>query len=272
MCVLLLKRKKTQGTDSETIRRLIFALSKAFAIKDLGHLNYFLGLEVTHDETGLLLSQAKYAHDVLTRAIMLDAKAVATLLSTTTAFSPAVKDILRYVKGKLSYGLSFRHSSKPSLIGYLDADWARCLETPRSTYGYSIFLGGNLVSWSAKKQPTVSRSSCEYEYQAIANTAAKIVWATYLLRELHVLRPNRPTILCDNRSAFFLSQNLVSHKQAKHIDLDYHFVHELISSGKLYTPYVPSKLQLAIYSLRVFLDLCLSIFDATWVLVLRRLA
>ncbi|GJY05414.1 uncharacterized mitochondrial protein-like protein [Tanacetum coccineum] len=75
-------------------------------------------------------------------------------------------------------------------LGYSDADWARCIETRRSTYGYSIFLGGNLVSWCAKKQPTVSRSSCESEYHAMANTAAEIIWITDLLRELHALPPD----------------------------------------------------------------------------------
>ncbi|XP_071728318.1 uncharacterized mitochondrial protein AtMg00810-like [Rutidosis leptorrhynchoides] len=157
----------------------------------------------------------------------------------------AVKRIIRYVKGTLQFGLTFHHSPKPSLLGYSDADWARCIETRRSTYGYSIFLGGNLVSWSAKKQPTVARSSCESEYRALANTAAEIVWITHLLRELYILPPDRPTILCDNRSALFLSQNPVSHKRSKHIDIDYHFVRELVSSGKLYTKFVPTHLQLA---------------------------
>ncbi|GJV37343.1 hypothetical protein Tco_1409820 [Tanacetum coccineum] len=73
--------------------------------------------------------------------------------------------------------------------------------------------GGNLVSWSAKKQPTVSRSSCESEYQAMANTATEI--------------------------------NPVSHKRAKHIDLDYHFIRELVHSGKLYMKFVPTNLQVA---------------------------
>ncbi|XP_071718016.1 uncharacterized protein [Rutidosis leptorrhynchoides] len=127
----------------------------------------------------------------------------------------------------LSYGLSFSHANAPNILGYSDADWARCIETRRSTYGYSVFLGGNLVSWSAKKQPTVSRSSCESEYRAMANTASEIMWLTHLLRELHVLSAGRPTLLCDNRSALFLSQNPVSHKRAKHIDIDYHFVREL---------------------------------------------
>ncbi|XP_014496794.1 uncharacterized protein LOC106758380 [Vigna radiata var. radiata] len=63
----------------------------------------------------------------------------------------AVKRILRYVKGTMSYGLSFTRGASLNVLGYSDADWARCIETRRSTYGYSIFLGGNLVSWSAKK-------------------------------------------------------------------------------------------------------------------------
>ncbi|GJX87951.1 uncharacterized mitochondrial protein-like protein [Tanacetum coccineum] len=131
--------------------------------------------------------------------------------------------------------------------GYSDADmglvaYLRHLRPPEC---YSTLFGGNLVSWSAKKQPTVSRSSCESEYRALANTASEIVWITHLLRELHVLPSGRPTLLCDNRSALFLSQNPISHKRAKHIDIDYHFVRELVLSGKLHTRYVSTHLQLA---------------------------
>ncbi|XP_035836027.1 uncharacterized mitochondrial protein AtMg00810-like [Helianthus annuus] len=157
----------------------------------------------------------------------------------------SVKCILRYVKGTISFGLTFSEPTTTKLVGYSDADWARCIEMRRSTYGYSIYLGGNLVSWSAKKQPTVSRSSCESEYRAMANTAAEIIWLTHLLRELHVLPEARPTLLCDNKSAIFLSQNPVSHKRAKHIDIDYHFVRGLVSSGRLYTKFIPSNLQVA---------------------------
>ncbi|KAD5803270.1 hypothetical protein E3N88_14630 [Mikania micrantha] len=156
-----------------------------------------------------------------------------------------VKRILRYIKGTLAFGISFTKPSDPSLIGFSDADWARCLETRRSTYGFSIFLGGNLVSWSAKKQPTVSRSSCQSEYRAMANTSAEIMWITHLLQELHALPLVRPTILCDNRSALFLTQNPISHKRIKHLELDYHFIRELVSSGKLHTRFIPSNLQVA---------------------------
>lgn len=134
------------------------------------------------------------------------------------------KRILRYVKGTLAFGLTFRRPQSNSIVGYSNADWARCIETQHSTYGYSIFLGDNVVSWSAKKQPTISRSSCESKYRAMVNTAAEIVWITNLLQELQALPPDRPTLLCDNKSALFMTQNPVSNKRAKHIALDYHFV------------------------------------------------
>ncbi|KAJ0799808.1 putative RNA-directed DNA polymerase transcription factor Lambda-DB family [Helianthus annuus] len=281
------------GNDSSTISSFISYLNKEFAIKDLGKLNYFLGLEVTYTQNGIFVNQSKYALDILTRAKMLDAKPAPTPLSTNvtfvstgTMFSDAtlyrsivgalqyltitrpdiayavnqvsqflhapttdhfqeVKRILRYLKGTIAFGLHYNRPTSTSLIGYSDADWARCIETRRSTYGYSIFLGGNLISWSAKKQPTVARSSCESEYRAMANTAAEIVWLTHLLQELHALPPDRPTILCDNQSAIFLTQNPVAHKRAKHIDLDYHFLRELVTAGKLATKFVPTKLQVA---------------------------
>ncbi|KAJ0467529.1 putative RNA-directed DNA polymerase [Helianthus annuus] len=136
-----------------TIATIISSLNHDIAIKDLGDLNYFLGLGVAYTNEGLFLHQSKYATDILRRVVLLESKPLIILKS--------VKWILRYVKGTLSFGLMFSRHHQPSLVGFFDADWARCIETRRSTYGYSIFLGGNLVSLSAKKQPTVSRSSCE---------------------------------------------------------------------------------------------------------------
>eukprot|EP00257_Ricinus_communis_P017565 XP_015576035.1 uncharacterized protein LOC107261428 [Ricinus communis] len=78
--------------------------------------------------------------------------------------------------GTIHFGLTFRPSAVLSaLIAYSDADWAGCPDTRRSTSSYSIFLGNNLVSCSAKKQPTVSRSTCESEYCALALTAAELL-------------------------------------------------------------------------------------------------
>jgi hypothetical protein len=84
-----------------------------------------------------------------------------------------VKRILRYLKGTLDHGLPLHRSTVTNLVAYFDVDWAGCLDTHRSTSGYGVFLGDNLVSWSSKRQHTVSWSSAEAEYRAIANAVAE---------------------------------------------------------------------------------------------------
>jgi hypothetical protein len=88
----------------------------------------------------------------------------------------ALKRILRYLRGLLDYGLLLRPSSTSDLVVYTDVDWVGCLETRRSTSGYAVFLGANLVSWAAKRQPVISRSSADAEYRAVANGVAEASW------------------------------------------------------------------------------------------------
>ncbi|GKB83198.1 ribonuclease H-like domain-containing protein [Tanacetum coccineum] len=85
-----------------------------------------------------------------------------------------LKRILRYVRGTLNYGLQLFSSSSGSLVGYTDADWTGCPTTRRSTFGYCIFLGNNLLSWSSKRQVIISRSSAETEYRGVANVVAEV--------------------------------------------------------------------------------------------------
>ena len=89
----------------------------------------------------------------------------------------------------------------------------------------------------------MSRSSCEYEYCALAFIVAEVLWLDNLLRDLHVPRIDRPLFFYDNKSAIFLSSNPISHRRSKHIDLDYHFLRELVVTGRICIQHVPSTLQ-----------------------------
>jgi hypothetical protein len=123
----------------------------------------------------------------------------------------ALKRIMRYVRGTLQLGLHLSPSSQMELVVYSDADWAGYPDTRRSTSGYAVFLGANLVSWSSKRQNTVSRSSDEAEYHAVANAVAKVSWLRQLLIELHVPLPKTSLVYCDNISAVYMSSNHVQH-------------------------------------------------------------
>jgi hypothetical protein len=157
----------------------------------------------------------------------------------------ALRRILRYIQGTREYGLQLYSSSTSSLIAYTDADWGGCPDTRRSTSGYCVFLGDNLLSWSSKRQPTLSRSSAEAEYRGVANVVSESCWLRNLLLELHVPIHKATLVYCDNVSAIYLSGNPVQHQRTKHIEMDIHFVREKVARGDIRVLHVPSRYQIA---------------------------
>ena len=106
-------------------------------------------------------------------------------------------------------------------------------------------LGDNLVSWSSRRQPTVSRSSAEAEYRVVATAVAETCWIRSLLQELRHPITSATIVYCDNVSAVYFSANPVQHRRTKHIELDIHFVREKVAIGALRVLHVPSSSQFA---------------------------
>ncbi|GJW57399.1 ribonuclease H-like domain-containing protein [Tanacetum coccineum] len=157
----------------------------------------------------------------------------------------ALKRILRYIQGTLDFGLQLYASFGSSLIAYSDTNWVGCPATRRSTYGYCVFLGNNLLSWSSKRQHTLSRSSSEAEYRGVVNDVAETTWLRNLLRELHTPLMTSTLVYCDNVSAVYLSANHVQHQRTKHIEIDIHFVRDMVTAGLVRVLHVPSRYQYA---------------------------
>jgi histone deacetylase 1/2 len=156
-----------------------------------------------------------------------------------------VKRIIRYIKGTLDFGTHISPSSTSSLVAYSDADWAGCPDTRRSTSGFCVFLGDNLISWSSKRQLTVSRSSAEAEYHAVAHVVAESCWIRNLLQELHCPLHRSTVVYCDNVSAVYLSVNPVQHRRTKHIEIDIHFVRDKVQVGDVRVLHIPTASQYA---------------------------
>jgi hypothetical protein len=212
------------SSSNKVVETLLSDLRSDFALKDLGDLHYFLGIEVEKTkEEGILLTQKKYASEIIQKAGMSKCKLVGTPLSTSEKYSTykgmtldnkeatrhksiigalqyltltrpniafsvnkvcqflhnptsehmtAVKRILGYIQGTIKWEIEFIKGKPLTVIAYSDADWAGCPDDRHSTGGFAVYVGDNLVSWCAKKQPTISRSSMEAKYKGMANATA----------------------------------------------------------------------------------------------------
>lgn len=153
--------------------------------------------------------------------------------------------ILRYLWSNPESGLRIRKIVNNDLVGFSDANWADDEIDRRSQGGHFIFWGGNLISWSSHKQPTVTRSSTEAEYRSLADATSDINCIETVLGELGIKTNQPATIWCDNIAAIYLTKNLIHHVKTKHVVVHYHFVKEQISSDRLEAKYVYSKDQIA---------------------------
>jgi hypothetical protein len=158
---------------------------------------------------------------------------------------PALKRLLHYVCDMVDFDFVLHRSPSAELVVYTDVDWAGCSDTCRSTSGYVVFLGGNLISWSSKRQPVVSYSSAKVEYRAIANDVAEVSWLRQLLAELHNPLAKSTLVYCDNVSTVYLSTNPVQHQQTKHVEIDLHFIRDRVAIGDVPVLHVPTTSQFA---------------------------
>ncbi|GJZ29193.1 ribonuclease H-like domain-containing protein [Tanacetum coccineum] len=202
-----------------------YRLNNEFDMTDLGALNYFLGISADRTPTGLFLSQNKYALQLLERAHMVTCNPSRTPIDTESKLGSevqqiclymhdlrephfaALKRILRYVRGTLDFGLQLYVSATTSLVGYTDIDWAGCPSTCKST--------------------------------------SETAWIRNLLCELHSPLSTATLVYYDNVSVVYMSANPVQHQWKKYIEINIHFVRDMVIAGHVRVLHVPSHFQYA---------------------------
>ena len=205
------------GDDMQGIQDLKHFLGRQFEMKDLGPLNYFLGLEVSSSADGYYLTQAKYTSDLISRASITDSKIVDTPIEYNCHLNSHDGESLSYATlyRQLVRSLIYLTVTRPD-ISYAIHVVSQFMATPRSPHyaavirilrylkrtifddlhfsshssltlqAYCFLLGDSLISWRSKKQTVGTRSSTEAEYRALAATTAELIWLRWLLQDLGV--------------------------------------------------------------------------------------
>ncbi|RDY11211.1 Copia protein, partial [Mucuna pruriens] len=252
-------------------------------MKELGKLKYFLKIEVTYSKQGIFISQKKYVLDLLKEIRKLGCKTLGipieqnhrigceeiptieksqyqrlvgkliylfhtrldiAFVSANLYMIPR-KDTFKQLKGSSSKSEKRTIFHKIRYIVHGNIDYAGSVVDRRSTFGYCMFLGGNLVTWRSKKQNVVARSSAEIEFRAMAYSICEGLWMKIIIDDLKVKYKGSIKLFCDNNSTISISHNPVQHNRTKYIEINRHFIKKKLNNGLVVTAHVSIGLHVA---------------------------
>ena len=151
------------------------------------------------------------------------------------------KRVLQYLVSTAHLGLRYMRNSPVRLYGMTDSDWT----TRRSTSGFAFFLGGAVISYLSKKQPTIALSSTEAEIMAASQGAVEAIYLRMLLADIGQPIDSPTTIYVDNSGAIDLAHDYVANERTKHIERRHFKVRELVEEAAIRVKYIASKSNVA---------------------------
>jgi histone deacetylase 1/2 len=160
----------------------------------------------------------------------------------------AMRRIVKYIKHTLQCGIFYEAKSQLQVHGYTDVDWAGNVSNRRSTNAFMFSFGSGVVSWSSKKQPTLTLSNIEAEYRGVTIVACEVIWLQKLLFDLGLSMDAHVVMHCDNISSILLANNLVYHARTKHIEVHYHFIRKKILAKEIDLIHVSTEDQVDIFT------------------------
>nr|GEU84902.1 hypothetical protein [Tanacetum cinerariifolium] len=219
---ICLLQRSLYASSPVLLQQIIDSLHKEFDVSNLETLNYFLSISAVRHSTSLFLSQKKYALQLFERSHFISQLYRGAIVSHPD-LSYAVQHICLYMHDPREPHFVALKRVMRYVKGIMDIDIPQVI---------CVLLGDNLLSWSSKRQHTISRFSAETEYRGVANVVAETVLVRNLLCELHY-------------PLMTMSANHVQHQRTKHIEIDIHFVRDMVKAGHVRVLHVPSRFQYA---------------------------
>ncbi|SGY28317.1 BQ5605_C080g12972 [Microbotryum silenes-dioicae] len=149
----------------------------------------------------------------------------------------AITQVLRYIKGTLDLGLTYRKTDV-AFHGYSDANWGACLTTSRSTMGYAFIYSGAAIAWCSKREHRVAKSTTNAEYLSLSYTSGDAIHLSELLAELGHPVPGPVVIYGDNQGALALAQHPTNHQGSRHVRISEHYVRERVAEKEIDVVYI----------------------------------
>ncbi|WVZ63472.1 hypothetical protein U9M48_013099 [Paspalum notatum var. saurae] len=208
------------------------------------------GCEIKQGLEGTFVHQAKYTRDILKKFDMGDSKPMTTPMSTNTALDldedgeAEFRGMIGSLKYTTATGRTFgsrfafvRVTGRPLGLltvkrGFSDADHLGCRIDRKSTSGTCQLLGTSLVSWSSRKQASVSLSTTKRVHRLAASFLSRLLWMKATLSDFG-LRFGKIPLLVDSTYAIYVAKNPVLHSRTKHIDVRFHFLRDHYEKGDI---------------------------------------
>jgi hypothetical protein len=124
------------------------------------------------------------------------------------------------------------------LQGYANVGWTGSVVDRKSTFDSCFTLGSAMISWYSKKQIPMALSTAEAEYIALCVAVHESVWLRKLLADLFGHEMDSTVIHCDNQRCVKLSENLVFHDKSKHIEIQYHYIEDMVQRKVVHVQYL----------------------------------
>ena len=141
--------------------------------------------------------------------------------------------VVTYLVHTHTVGITLDRGNLKPLEMYVDANWAGCEATRRSTAGYLAMLYGSPINWCSCRQQTTAASTMEAEYIAGVEATKDVIWLRSLLTELGIEQTGPKQLYCDNQAAIRLTGNPSTHARSKHIDVKHHIICECVEMGEI---------------------------------------